>query len=90
MATTTVTVTKWGNSSGIRIPSQMMRQINLSDGDEVNIMVTDDNRLLIWPTHQEDTPEILREHLDMLLSQIKPGKKQHEEVDLGVRGRELI
>ena len=33
----TATVSKWGNSQGVRLPSEVLRQKNISVGDEVYI-----------------------------------------------------
>lgn len=33
------TVTKWGNSIGIRIPSVFAKQAGVSDGDKINMMI---------------------------------------------------
>lgn len=46
---TTATLSKWGNSSAIRIPSQFLKQLNLEEGAELQIMVTVNNEILIRP-----------------------------------------
>jgi antitoxin MazE len=88
---TTATLSKWGNSSAIRIPNQFMKRLNLEDGAVMEIMVTPDNSILLRPMKQsQETNEELRTHLDMLLSKIKPDTSRHEEVDLGIEGDEII
>lgn len=39
-------IIKWGNSSGIKIPKQLMNKLDLSNGDEV-ILTREGNRLVI-------------------------------------------
>lgn len=88
---TTVTVSKWGNSSAIRIPNQFLKQLNLKDGAELQIILTSDNEILLRPSVEPDESNAeLKAHMKMLLSKIKPESPRHEEVDLGIEGDELI
>ena len=43
---TTVTIQKWGNSQGIRIPKFILEQINLSTDSTVDLIVKD-NTIII-------------------------------------------
>ncbi len=88
---TTTTLSKWGNSSAIRIPNQFLKRLNLEEGAEIQIIVTPENDLLLRPTAKpQESNEELRAHLKLLLSKIKPGSSRHEEIDLGIEGDELI
>lgn len=88
---TTATLSKWGNSSAIRIPNQFLKRLNLEEGAEIQIIVTPENDLLLRPTTKpQDSNEELRAHLKLLLSKIKPGSPRHEEIDFGIEGDELI
>ncbi|WP_019636988.1 AbrB/MazE/SpoVT family DNA-binding domain-containing protein [Paenibacillus fonticola] len=88
---TTASLSKWGNSHAIRIPNQLIKQLNLEEGAEIQIMLTADNDILLRPLSKpEETNEDLRAHLQALLSMIKPESPRHEEVDLGTEGDELI
>ncbi|MFD2115358.1 AbrB/MazE/SpoVT family DNA-binding domain-containing protein [Paenibacillus yanchengensis] len=90
MLMTTATLSKWGNSNAIRIPNQILKRLNLSEGSEIEIIVTTENELLLRPlSPSTDTQKELRAHLNHLLSQVKPDIR-HEEVDLGIEGDELI
>jgi len=83
-------INKWGNSCAIRIPSQILKQLNLEEGAEIEMIVTPDRELLLRPVHQaQGSNAELHAHLQQLLSQIKPNAR-HEEVDLGIEGDELI
>ncbi|MCY9668675.1 AbrB/MazE/SpoVT family DNA-binding domain-containing protein [Paenibacillus alginolyticus] len=88
---TTATLSKWGNSSAVRIPNQFLKLLNLEEGAELQIMVTADNEILLRPVVKpQETNEELRNHLTTLLSKIKPNSPRHEEIDFGVEGDELI
>lgn len=88
---TTATLSKWGNSSAVRIPNQLLKRLNLEDGAEMEIMVTPENDILLRPmVKPQESNEELRAHMKRLLSKIKPGSPRHEEIDLGIEGDELI
>ena len=53
-------IKKWGNSLGIRVPRKLASKLNLKDGSNVNVKVTD-NQLVI----SSDISE-----LDMLVDKI--------------------
>lgn len=88
---TTATLSKWGNSSAVRIPNQLLKRLNLEEGTEMQIMVTPENDILLRPIMKpQESNEELRAHMKMLLSKIKPDSARHEEIDLGIEGDELI
>lgn len=87
---TTVMVSRWGNSSGIRIPSQFLKRMNLADGAELEVILTEENYLLLRPVDSQETNEELRAHLQTLLAKIKPDSARQEEVDVGIEGDEII
>lgn len=87
---TTATLSKWGNSSAVRIPNQFLKRLNLEDGAEMEIMLTPENTIILRPIKPQESNEELRAHLQMLLSKIKPDSSHHEEVDFGTEGDELI
>lgn len=45
----TVTLTKWGNSIGIRIPAAIMKQAHLVSGEELSITVSKTGRVILMP-----------------------------------------
>lgn len=88
---TTVTLSRWGNSSAVRIPTPFLKRMNLEEGAELEIVLTADNHILLRPTQSpSDSNEELRAHLRKLLSRIEPDSPRHEEVDVGIEGDELI
>lgn len=76
------TVQKWGNSLGIRIPSQIAEKIAVSQGSEVDLIVSDDHSLIVIPKKKKPT-------LEELLAQCKP-ENRHDELDFGIEGKELF
>lgn len=76
------TIAKWGNSLAVRIPHHLAKQIQLSEGVEVDLTVVDGN-LVIKPRTRK------RYALDELVSAITP-ENLHAEVDSGtVVGNEV-
>jgi antitoxin MazE len=43
-------IQKWGNSQGIRFPREALRQVHISIGDEVDILV-EHGEIRLKPTH---------------------------------------
>lgn len=76
------TVQKWGNSLGIRIPSQIAERIAVRQGSEVDLVVGDDHTLIVIPKKKKPT-------LKELLVQCNP-ENRHDEMDCGVEGKELL
>lgn len=76
------TIQKWGNSLGIRIPSQIAERIAVGQGSEVDLVVGDDHTLIVIPKKKKPT-------LEELLARCKP-ESRHDEIDFGVEGNELL
>ena len=77
-----VTVQKWGNSLGIRIPSYIAEMIEVRQGTEVELIVGENHTLTIVPKKRKPT-------LEQLLAQCKP-EQRHQEIDFGIEGKELL
>ncbi|MCL2503763.1 MAG: AbrB/MazE/SpoVT family DNA-binding domain-containing protein [Coriobacteriia bacterium] len=43
----TTTLTRWGNSQGIRLPAQVCRQLGLAAGDKLQLSILDSGGLVI-------------------------------------------
>lgn len=54
----TVTVSKWGNSSGIRIPTVVLNSLNIKNGDELSFEI-DDGRVIF--TKEKTTKQLFEE-----------------------------
>lgn len=70
----TIKIARWGNSLGIRIPKQIAEQVQLNEGDEIEIS-TDKNKLILIPQKKKYT---LEELLDGMSDE-----HLHSEVDWG-------
>lgn len=70
----TIKIARWGNSLGIRIPKHIAEQVQLNEGDEIEIS-TDENRLILIPQKKKYT---LEELLDGMTED-----HLHSEVDWG-------
>ena len=44
-------IAKWGNSLALRIPSEVVRQLGLREGDTVEARLTADGALSLRPAH---------------------------------------
>jgi len=85
------TLSKWGNSSAIRIPTDLIKRLNWSEGTEMEMIITNDNEILLRPLLQhEESNQDLKAHLNNLLAQINPKSPRHEEVDWGIEGDENL
>ena len=69
----TVTISKWGNSQGFRIPKDILDKLNLTVGDLVNISQKD-NKLIIEPAKKEKKYSI-----DELVNNLPKDYKASEE-----------
>ena len=70
------TVQKWGNSLGVRIPSPVAKDVKLSEGSQVEILLEEGNRLVIVPVEK---PVFA---LEDMLKKIKK-ENIHGDVDFG-------
>ena len=55
----TVILTKWGNSVGVRIPSNIIKEAHLTEGEKLNIIVNQNGSVILMPVknQQEDWTE---------------------------------
>jgi antitoxin MazE len=65
-----VTLNKWGNSFGIRIPNIIIKELSLEEGAKVQIM-EENNRIIIYP---------IKENLKSLLEKVTK-ENIHSEID---------
>ncbi len=78
----TAKISKWGNSQGLRVPKDVMENLHLHIGDDVNITI-EDNKVILEPL-KKNIPEY---DLDLLLSNVPDNYKAHEEIT-GTVGKE--
>jgi antitoxin MazE len=70
------TVAKWGNSLAIRLPQHLIKEIQLAEGVEVDLIVVDGN-LVIKPRTRK------RYSLEEMISAITP-ENLHSEIESGI------
>lgn len=66
-------VTKWGNSKGILLPSLVLENLNLSEGDEVEFIFENGKVILKNKSEQLDIPNY---DLEELLDDYEPSLEQ--------------
>src|SRR5262249_22386441 len=54
-----VTVTKWGNSLGLRVPRDVAARVGLTEGARVDIETSDDGRIIVTRSRRRFTLEEL-------------------------------
>jgi len=70
----TTQVSRWGNSLGVRLPKAVAGEVQLGEGDTVQLSV-DNGAIVIRPSRR-------RYSLDELVGRITP-KNRHDESDWG-------
>ena len=69
-------IAKWGNSLAVRIPQNLAKEINLTEGSEVDFSIVDGS-LVIKPKKRK------RYSLEELVNGITP-ENRHDYIDTGV------
>lgn len=65
-----ITVSKWGNSSALRIPTLIIKKLDIHDGDTLEYQVTDDSLVLKKAHTKKTTRQIMEEFYHMPYKQI--------------------
>jgi antitoxin MazE len=78
----TAVISKWGNSQGLRVPKDIMKTLDLSVGDEVNIFVQN-NKAIIEPVKKEK----IKYDINELVAKIPKDYQAKEEI-ISSLGRE--
>jgi len=78
----TAKISKWGNSQGLRVPKDVMENLHLNIGDDLNITI-EDNKVILEPI-KKDIPKY---DLDSLLAKVPDDYKAYEEIT-GTVGKE--
>lgn len=64
-----ITISKWGNSAGIRIPAAMLQTAGIAVGDEVLAEVSAEGTIVIRTVRPSKKPKV---DIHAMLAQIKP------------------
>ena len=69
----TVTISSWGNSQGLRFPKDIMKELHLSIGDKVKLLI-ENQKIVIEPIRED------REKYDIndLVKNLPDNYKSHE------------
>jgi len=72
----TATISSWGNSQGLRFPKDVMKELHLSIGDKMNILI-ENQKIVLEPIKQS------REKYDIteLVKKLPKNYKAYEEFD---------
>jgi antitoxin MazE len=73
----TATVSRWGNSLGLRLPKPVAKATGLKAGSKVAIAAVEDGMITITPVHKRPSYK-----LEDLLSQVTECNR-HTEIDWG-------
>lgn len=75
----TATISKWGNSQGLRFPKDIMKELHLAIGDKVNIFI-ENNKVVMEPLQKDKVKYDINE----LVSKIPKDYKVTEEITSAV------
>ena len=78
-------ISKWGNSLAVRIPSPFAREIHIEEGSEVDISISE-GRLIIRPIEPQSEPKY---DLEEILAGITPDNLHGQTDWHGPIGNEL-
>ena len=48
----TATISSWGNSQGLRLPKNIMKELHLSIGDKIKVLI-ENQKIVLEPIKQE-------------------------------------
>ena len=74
-----LTISKWGNSQGIRIPKKYLDQLGLKVGEKVDIKI-EDGKIVIIPIKNKRKPKI---DINQLFKEDYEDKKEFEWGQVG-------
>ena len=78
-----VSISKWGNSQGLRIPKEIIESLDIKVGDKVKLFV-ENNRVIIEPIKKKKEYSI-----DELVAKIPNNYLKEPEVMTTPMGREI-
>ena len=72
----TAVISNWGNSQGLRVPKDIMKELHLSVGDKMNIVI-ENEKIVLEPIKQER----IKYNINDLVKQLPSDYKTNEEFD---------
>jgi len=79
-----VTISKWGNSQGVRIPKEIIESFNVHIGDKMKVSI-ENNRLILEPVKVGK-----KFNISELVNQIPNNYKKEKEYFSAPMGREVL
>ena len=67
----TATISKWGNSQGLRFPKSILKELNLSVGDKVKFLIEND-KIILEPIKKSRKKYDINELVKQIPSDYKP------------------
>ncbi len=67
----TATISKWGNSQGLRFPKNVLKELNLSVGDKVKFFIQQD-KIILEPVKKSRKKYDINELVKQISSDYKP------------------
>ncbi len=78
-----ISISKWGNSQGLRIPKSIIDALDIHIGDKVKIFI-ENNRAVIEPVKKKKIYNI-----DELIAKIPSDYEKEEELFVNSMGKEI-
>jgi antitoxin MazE len=72
----TAVISSWGNSQGLRVPKDIMKELHLSVGDKMNIVI-ENEKIILEPIKSER----VKYNINDLVKQLPSDYKANEEFD---------
>jgi len=72
----TATISKWGNSQGLRFPKKVLEELNLSIGDKIKFLIQND-KIILEPIKKPRK----KYNINELVKEIPQDYKPYEEFD---------
>jgi antitoxin MazE len=72
----TATISSWGNSQGLRFPKDIMKELSLSIGDKLKVLVQD-QKIILEPVKKDR----VKYDINQLVSKLPKDYKAVEEFD---------
>jgi antitoxin MazE len=77
----TVTISSWGNSQGLRFPKDIMKELHLSIGDKVKLLI-ENQKIIIEPIRQRREKYDINELVQKLPKNYRPQETFENKVGL--------
>lgn len=77
----TVTISKWGNSQGLRFPKDIMKSLHLSVGDKVKIFI-EDHKVIIEPLQEKRKTYDINDLVKDIPNDYKPYEEFSDKVGI--------